>query len=71
MELEIAVADGELVVREVGSEDEEATVLRYVSDLTWRDGGDRYRFVRAGDRIVELRLDVVSGHYPLRKIGRR
>lgn len=67
MELEVAAEDGELVVREVGSEDEEGTVLRHVSDLTWREGDDRYRFVRAGDRIVELRLDVVSGHYPLRK----
>lgn len=71
MELEIAAEDGELVVREVGSEDEEGTVLEYVSDLTWREGGDRYGFVRAGDQIVELRLDVVSGHYPLRKSGPR
>lgn len=29
----------------------------------------RFWFVRAGEQIVELRLDVVGGHYVLRRVG--
>ncbi len=73
--LEIQARGETLVASEVGS-DTEPDTLRYVSGLTWRQGEDRYRFVRAGDQTVELRLDEVfgkgagaSGHYVLRRVG--
>lgn len=66
-DLRVEAGDGRLAVRPHGS-DGEAVTLEHVDGLTWRDGADLYRFVRAGDRIVELRLDVVSGHYVLRRI---
>jgi CubicO group peptidase (beta-lactamase class C family) len=68
--VEVTVEDGGLVVRGPGR-DPEVRPLEHVSGLTWRDGGDRFTFVRAGDRIVELRMDVVSGHYVLRPAGGR
>lgn len=71
--LEIRKRGGHLVASVAGTE--AAATLRHVSGLTWRApnrfrfGADRYRFVRAGQQIVELRQDVVTGHYVLRPIG--
>lgn len=68
-DLRIEVTDGELVARETGGDAENGRRLRHVSGLTWANEEERYTFVRAGDRIVELRLDVVGGHYVLRRVG--
>lgn len=70
MDIQIEVEEGKLLAREAGS-DEEGDRLQHVSGLTWRDGTDEYRFVRAGERIIRLRLDVVSGHYVLRRVEER
>ena len=66
-ELRIEASDGALLAREAGSE--EADTLRHVSGSRWRHETDHYRFVRAGDQIVELRLDEIRGHYVLRRVG--
>lgn len=70
LSLHVRVKDGVLTVRET-TNDAEADTLRHLSDLTWRRGTERYRFVRTGDEIHELHWDVVSGHYVLRRIGER
>lgn len=74
MTLRVRATDGHLLASEVGSDASPAT-LRHVSGLTWRGEHNRfqlgkrhYRFVRAGDQIIELRLDRVYGHYVLRRI---
>lgn len=41
----------------------------HVGDLTWVEGNSRVQFVRRGGRVVELRLDQVSGHYVLKRDG--
>lgn len=69
-DIRIAVDDGKLVAQEAGS-DEEGDRLEHVFGLTWRDGVDEYRFVRAGERIIRLRLDVGGGHYVLRRVEER
>ncbi len=70
MDLHIETSGDTLLVREAGSK--EANTLRHASGLTWRHEADllplTYRFIRAGDQIVELRLDVVGGHYVLRRV---
>jgi CubicO group peptidase (beta-lactamase class C family) len=66
-DLHVEVSGDTLLAREAGGE--EADTLRHGRGLTWRHETDRYRFVRAGDQITELRLDVVSGHYILRRAG--
>lgn len=66
-DVRIIVHDGELVVQEAGS-DEEAKRLRHVSGIMWQHKTDEYRFVRAGKRIIRLRLDVGAGHYVLRRV---
>lgn len=66
MDLMIKKSDGKLIASQVGSK--EADTLRYDSGLTWKYGDNHYRFVRSGDQVVELRLDVVGGHYILRRI---
>ncbi len=68
--LEVEVKDGILLASEVGS-NTKPDRLRYVSGLTWRQGENRYRFVQTGDKTVELRLDEVSSHYVLRRVGDR
>jgi CubicO group peptidase (beta-lactamase class C family) len=62
-------AEGEHLLASRAGSGAEADTLRHVSGLTWRLGTSRYRFVRVGEQIVELRLDVVYGHYVLRRIG--
>lgn len=47
---------------------DEGTRIEHVEGLTWRDGAARFTFVRGGERVVELRLDQVGGHDPLRRI---
>lgn len=75
-DVRITVEDGELVAREAGS-DEEGDRLQHVAGLTWRTertllpGTDEYRFVRAGERIIRLRLDMGTGHYVLRRVEER
>lgn len=69
-DIRITVDDGELVARMVGS-DEEGDRLQHVFGLKWRHGTDEYRFVRAGERIIRLRLDVGGGHYVLRRVEER
>lgn len=39
----------------------------HVGDLTWAEGNSRVRFVRRNGRVVELRMDQVSGHYVLKR----
>lgn len=75
MTVQIRATDGRLLASEVGS-DASPDTFRHVSGLTWRGEHNRfqlgrrhYRFVRAGDQIIELRLDRVYGHYVLRRIG--
>jgi CubicO group peptidase (beta-lactamase class C family) len=67
MDLHVEASGDTLLAREAGSE--EADTLRHVDGLMWKRGTDQYRFVRAGDQIVELRLDVVGAHYVLRRVG--
>lgn len=71
MDLRIKVNSGKLVASQVGSK--EADTLRYRSGLTWKKrtwkyGDNHYRFVRSGNQVVELHLDVVGGYYILRRI---
>ena len=66
-DLRIEASGDTLLAREAGGE--EADTLRHASGLTWRHETDHYRFVRARDQIIELRLDVVGGHYVLRRVG--
>jgi CubicO group peptidase (beta-lactamase class C family) len=66
-DLHVEASGDTLLAREAGRE--EADTLRHAEGLTWRHKADRYRFVRVGDQIVELRLDVVGGHYVLRRVG--
>jgi hypothetical protein len=75
MTLRVRAKDGHLLASEVGS-DASPDTLRHVSGLTWQGEHNRfqlgrrhYRFVRAGDQIIELRLDRVYGHYVLRRVG--
>lgn len=73
-DLRIETAGEALLAREAGRE--EADTLRFASDLTWLGdgpytGNSRYTFVRTGNRTIELRLDVVTGHYVLRRVGDR
>lgn len=68
-DLRIETSGEALLAREAGRE--EADTLRHTEGTTWHHETDRYRFVRAGDQITELRLDVVSGHYVLRRVGDR
>lgn len=70
-DLRIEANDAGLVVREAGEDQGEAERLQHVTGLTFRHDEDRFTFVRAGDRTIELRLDVVSGHYVLRPVGPR
>jgi hypothetical protein len=41
----------------------------HIGDLTWAEGNARVRFVRRSGRVVELRMDQVSGHYVLKREG--
>ena len=66
-DLRLEVSGDTLLARATGSE--EADTLRHAEGLTWRHQSDRYRVVSAGEQIVELRLDVVGGHYVLRRVG--
>jgi CubicO group peptidase (beta-lactamase class C family) len=75
MTLQIRAKDGHLLASKVGSEAKPDT-LRHISGLKWQGkhnrfqlGREHYRFVRAGDQSVELRLDEVYGHYVLRRVG--
>ena len=68
-DLRIETSGDTLLAREAGSK--EADTLRHASGLTWRDETSQFRFVRAGDQVVELRLDVVGGHYVLRRVDDR
>jgi hypothetical protein len=66
-DLHVEASGDTLLAREAGSE--EADTLRHAEGLMWRDKGVWYRFVRAGGQVVELRLDMVGGHYVLRRVG--
>ena len=75
MTLQIRAKDGHLLASKVGS-DAKPDTLRHISGLKWQGkhnrfqlGREHYRFVRAGDQSVELRLDEVYGHYVLRRVG--
>ncbi len=70
MSVEVTVEDGGLVARGA-ARGREAQPLEHLSGLTWRHEGRRFTFVPGGERAVELRLDVVSGHYVLRRVGER
>ncbi|MDZ7692152.1 MAG: hypothetical protein U5K69_13640 [Balneolaceae bacterium] len=63
----VEAANGNLIVRRTGSKAKGDT-LQYVSGLTWKRGDDRLEFVRMGDEIVELRVDVIFGHDVLRRV---
>ena len=41
----------------------------YLGDLTWGSGNTRFTFTRRAGRIVDLRMDQVSGHYVLKREG--
>ncbi len=58
-----------LLVRTTNNE--EVDTLKYISGLMWQQENEAYQytFIRIGDRVVELRLDVMSGHYVLRRIN--
>jgi len=70
LSLHVREKNGALTVRGT-TDDAEADTLRHLSGLTWRKGTDRYRFVRTGEQVVELHVDVVGGHYVLRRVGER
>ena len=71
-------ARGQRLVAEVGIEDGQLTIdtgpgpggaLTWLGDDTFGRGGTRFRFVRDADGAVdELRMDVTSGHYVLRRV---
>jgi CubicO group peptidase (beta-lactamase class C family) len=73
-QLRIQSKDGHLLASEAGNDGTPDT-LRHGSGRTWRApgrfrfGADHYRFVRVGQETIELRLDEVSGHYVLRRVG--
>jgi CubicO group peptidase (beta-lactamase class C family) len=68
--LQVQAQDGHLLASEAGSDAEPDTLTR-LSAHTWRHGEDRYRFVRLGGQVVELRFDEINGHYILRRVGDR
>ena len=71
-------ARGRRMVAEVGIEDAQLTIdtgpdpggaLTWLGGDTFGRGGTRFRFVRDADGTVdELRMDVTSGHYVLRRV---
>jgi CubicO group peptidase (beta-lactamase class C family) len=68
MTVQVKAEDGTLVASEVGS-GSEPRPLEHVTGRTWRLGSLRYRFVQAGETIIELRIDAPGAHYVLRKVG--
>ena len=76
--LQIRAAEDQLIVSERPWAGGEPDTLRHVSGRTWQAGSNLYlglyghtlfRFVRSDGQIDELRLDEVSGHYVLRRVG--
>ncbi|WP_419943186.1 serine hydrolase domain-containing protein [Candidatus Palauibacter sp.] len=71
-------ARGQRLVAEVGIEDGQLTIdagpgsagaLTWLGGDTFGRGSTRFRFVRNADGVVdELRMDVTSGHYVLRRV---
>ena len=73
-------ARGQRMVAEVGIEDGQLTIdagpgsadaLTWLGGDTFGRGSTRFRFVRdANGAVDELRMDVISGHYVLRRVDR-
>lgn len=70
MTVQVETRDGGLQVRGVG-QGQDPQPLEHVGGTTWRQEDRRLTFDRAGDRVVELRLDEVSGHYRLYPVDAR
>ncbi len=41
----------------------------YVGDMTWEEGRTQFRIIREGGRVTQLRVDQISGHYVLGRVG--
>ncbi len=67
MELMVSVEDGVLTLSR-GEGDENPATPSYRGGLRWDEGPTRFLFVRDGDAVDELRVDVGSGHYVLRRV---
>ena len=65
----VSVEGGRLAVR-IGSETEEAAFPAYRRGLSWSLGSTMLTFVRSGERVQELRFDISSGHYVLKRVER-
>lgn len=67
MEVEVGEEGGRLSFSEDG--DDTPTMPVHVGNATWVEGNARFTFVREAGRVVELRVDVGSGHYVLERIS--
>ena len=63
----VVTRDGEQLVFTPRGAEEGARPI-HVGDGVWEDGGTRRWFERAGDRVLELRVDHGGGHYVLRRL---
>jgi CubicO group peptidase (beta-lactamase class C family) len=66
--LRVNAENGKLIVYEVGS-DGGPMPLEHATGRTWRRESVRYRFVQAGEEIIEVRIDGGAAHYVLRRVG--
>jgi CubicO group peptidase (beta-lactamase class C family) len=57
----------DLVFTPEGSEEVSEPV--HIGDMTWEDGRTQFHFLREGGRVTQLRVDQISGHYVLLRVG--